>query len=420
MSKASTPDTDIEMHNASHLESDVMHPIAILMDELKDADASTRLEAIKRLSTISLALGSERTRTELIPFIQESLMDEEDEILFHLAEELTSFIPLVGGPEYGYHILYVLEALCAAEEPAVRSKAVESLNSILHMLPPSHIEEHFFPLLQRLSSASWYTNRMSAASLYCTAYELFSSSLSKCKDLITMFVHLVQDDTPMVRRAAATHFPDLLSVIKKDDHASHTEELFPAFLQIVQDEQDSVRLLSVKILLAFADKFTQQECSEQLFPVIGTLFMDKSWRVRFVVAELFSSIVKIMQDRLADCINTYIQYIQDYEAEVRTAALGQLEAFCSMIPKDSIEKIIFPALNDILIDPHPYVRAALANQVDSLAPLLGKDVSMELLMPLLMKLLNDEHADVRLNVISKLEKVNEGNSLYHYIIDTHL
>lgn len=411
MSKVSTSDNDIEMQNASHLESDAMHPIAILMDELKDTNTSTRSNAIKRLSTIALALGSERTRTELIPFIQESLMDEEDEILYNLAEELGNFVPLAGGSEYGHHLLYVLETLCAAEEPAIRSRAVESIGSILHTIPLSHIEEHFIPLLQRLSSASWYTNRMSAASLYCTTYELFSSSSSKCKNLIAMFVHLVQDDTPMVRRAAATHFPDLLSTIKKNDLVSCMDELFSSFLQIVQDEQDSVRLLSVKILIEFADKLTKQECSEQIFPVIETLFMDKSWRVRFVIAELFSSITKIMQDRLVDCINIYVQYIQDYEAEVRTAALSQLEAFCSMISKDSLEKTILPALNDLLTDPHPYVRASLANQVDSLAPFLGKDVSMKLLMPLLMKLLSDEHADVRLNVISKLEKVNEGNNI---------
>ena len=46
-----------------------LYPIAILIDELKHDDVALRLNAIRRLSTIALALGVERTRDELIPFL---------------------------------------------------------------------------------------------------------------------------------------------------------------------------------------------------------------------------------------------------------------------------------------------------------------------------------------------------------------
>lgn len=49
-----------------------------------------RLNSIKKLSTIALALGEERTRTELIPFLTESIYDE-DEVLLALAEQLGTF-----------------------------------------------------------------------------------------------------------------------------------------------------------------------------------------------------------------------------------------------------------------------------------------------------------------------------------------
>lgn len=63
-----------------------------------------RLNSIKKLSTIALALGIERTRSELIPFLTESMYDE-DEVLLALAEQLGQFTPLVGGPEYVYCLL---------------------------------------------------------------------------------------------------------------------------------------------------------------------------------------------------------------------------------------------------------------------------------------------------------------------------
>jgi serine/threonine-protein phosphatase 2A regulatory subunit A len=70
--------------------NDELYPIAVLIDELKvmllettevrpgqmltnhfsqHDDVLLRLNAIHRLSTIALALGAERTREELIPFL---------------------------------------------------------------------------------------------------------------------------------------------------------------------------------------------------------------------------------------------------------------------------------------------------------------------------------------------------------------
>ena len=68
-----------------------------------------RLNSVKKLSTIALALGVERTRNELIPFLTETIYDE-DEVLLALAEQLGNFTKLVGGPEYVYCLL--VSALC--------------------------------------------------------------------------------------------------------------------------------------------------------------------------------------------------------------------------------------------------------------------------------------------------------------------
>ncbi len=97
-------------------------PIAILMDELRSEDVQLRLNAIHRISTIALALGPERARDELIPFLQDSV-DDEDEVLLALAEELgRNFEEYIGGPEYAHVLLGPLENLSAVEETLVRDK----------------------------------------------------------------------------------------------------------------------------------------------------------------------------------------------------------------------------------------------------------------------------------------------------------
>lgn len=99
-----------------------LYPIAILIDELKSDDVTLRLNAIHRISTIALALGPERARDELIPFLQDSL-DDEDEVLLALAEELgQGFVEYLGGPAYAHLLLGPLENLAAVEETVVREK----------------------------------------------------------------------------------------------------------------------------------------------------------------------------------------------------------------------------------------------------------------------------------------------------------
>jgi serine/threonine-protein phosphatase 2A regulatory subunit A len=41
----------------------------VLIDELKNEDIQQRLNAIRKLATIAKALGSEKTRSDLIPFL---------------------------------------------------------------------------------------------------------------------------------------------------------------------------------------------------------------------------------------------------------------------------------------------------------------------------------------------------------------
>jgi hypothetical protein len=110
-----------------------MYPIHLLMDELKSDDVHLRLASIRRLSTIALALGPQRTRDELIVFLQDQL-DDEDEVLLVLAEELGGFADYVGGPEYAYLVMGPLENLAAVEETLVREKVSMQAPPLLHLL----------------------------------------------------------------------------------------------------------------------------------------------------------------------------------------------------------------------------------------------------------------------------------------------
>ncbi|KAL7676879.1 hypothetical protein ACOME3_003127 [Neoechinorhynchus agilis] len=89
---------------------DELYPIAVLIDELRNEDLQLKLNSIRGISTIAAALGPERTRAELMPFLSDSVYDD-DEVLLILAEQLAKFVPYVGGEEFVHVLLPPLENL---------------------------------------------------------------------------------------------------------------------------------------------------------------------------------------------------------------------------------------------------------------------------------------------------------------------
>ncbi|KAF1350955.1 protein phosphatase PP2A regulatory subunit A [Delphinella strobiligena] len=385
-------------------QSDELYPIAVLIDELKHDDVLLRLNAIRRLSTIALALGPERTRDELIPFLDESVEDE-DEVLTALSEELGGFVEYVGGPEYAHVLLSPLENLAAIEELLVRDKAVESLNKICEQLSQDQVEQYFIPLIGRLSKADWFTAKISATGIYKVAYT--KSTPASQESLRQGFSQLVHDDTPMVRRQAAINLAKFLRAMPP---AVVIDEMIPLFQHLAADDQDSVRLLTVEVLVAIAEVVPKEQQSSHgvLLTALRTLFEDKSWRVRYMVADKFEKIAQAVDEEVVsrDLVPAFIKLLKDTEAEVRGAIAGQIPGFCALVERETLLQEIMPAVEDLVSDSSQPVRASFGNQISGLAPILGKQATTEHLLPMFLQMLKDDFPEVRLNIISKLELVN--------------
>ncbi|OAL63444.1 phosphatase 2a 65kd regulatory sububit [Trichophyton rubrum] len=375
-------------------ENDELYPIAVLIDELKHDDVILRLNAIHRLSTIALALGPERTRDELVPFLDDSVEDE-DEVLTALSEELGNFVEYVGGPEYAHVLLSPLEHLAAIEEPLVREKAVESLNKICEQLSPRQIEDNFIPLTIRLSKADWFTSKISAAGLYCTPYRTASPALQQ--GLRQQFGQLVHDDTPMVRRQAANN---LAKFVKEMDSQVIIVEMVPLFQNLANDDQDSVRLLTVEILISIAEEIPKEQQSSHgvLLTALRNLFEDKSWRIAKAVDE---EVVN------RDLVPAFVKLLKDTEAEVRTAIAGQIPGFCRLLDRETLLNEIMTSIEDLVSDPSqhmlkdefPDVRLHIISKLELVNKVIGIDLLSQSLLPAIVQLAEDKQWRVRLAII---------------------
>ncbi|XP_050035276.1 uncharacterized protein Pp2A-29B isoform X2 [Dermacentor andersoni] len=386
---------------------DSLYPIAVLIDELRNEDVQLRLNSIKKLSTIALALGVERTRSELIPFLTDTIYDE-DEVLLALAEQLGNFTPLVGGPEFVHCLLPPLESLATVEETVVRDKAVESLRAISQQHSAADLEQYFVPLVKRLASGDWFTSRTSACGLFAVCYPRVSPAVKA--ELRSHFRNLCQDDTPMVRRAAASKLGELAQVVEPEWLKG---DLVAMWGYLAQDEQDSVRLLAVEACVSLAGLLPREDLEPLLLPTLRQAAEDKSWRVRYMVADRFTDLQKALGPEVtrADLVLAFQNLLKDCEAEVRAAAAHKVKDFCQNLPPEVQEQVIMsnilPCVKDLVSDPNQHVKSALASVIMGLSPILGKQNTVEHLLPLFLSQLKDECPEVRLNIISNLDCVNE-------------
>lgn len=93
----------------------------------------------------------------------------------------------------------------------------------------------------------------------------------------------------MVRRQAAINLAKFLRVMPPE---IVIEEMIPLFQHLAGDDQDSVRLLTVEVLVSIAEVVPKDQQSSHgvLLQSLRTLFEDKSWRVRYMVADRFEKV----------------------------------------------------------------------------------------------------------------------------------
>lgn len=103
-------------------------------------------------------------------------------------------------------------------------------------------------------------------------------------------------------------------------------DLLPLFGGLASDDQDSVRHLTVTDLIAIAQQLNTQETQEYLGTGIRNLWADKSWRVRYSVADNWVPLAMAVGGEHAgeELVAAFVRLVKDNEAEVRSAIAKQI------------------------------------------------------------------------------------------------
>ena len=79
----------------------------------------------------------------------------------------------------------------------------------------------------------------------------------------------------------------------------------------------------------FAKALSNQKINQHLMPYLKKFAVDKSWRIRYLVADKIMDITNVIgvENAREHLTTYYCQFLEDTESEVRTAAVRRLSDF---------------------------------------------------------------------------------------------
>jgi serine/threonine-protein phosphatase 2A regulatory subunit A len=384
-----------------------------LLEDLQSQDIKTKKNAVQNLRGISLALGRERTRKELLPYLNSCIDEEEDEIIIELAKVLSNFIDCIGGKQYIKELFNLLEVILAIDEPFVIKETINSIKLIVKQIGKvSEVENDLISMINNLYASEDINQKKSAMNLLIF---LFKDLNENNKNIaLNYFDKFVVDNNIYIRKELLKEITEISLLLSID----YIKKLINI---ILKDKNDSMRIDIINIILSIRQHPNINDFISVIYDLIPKLSEDTNWRVRLTVADKLNDILNFpnIDNKFKQVsINIFAKLIEDGEAEIRNVCCLRLEEISKiLINENNFEKIL-QNLRKLEKDQKNFVRGALASNVLKLCSLVGNKTN-DYILPIFLTLMKDENIEIRMTLInnlSELNKVIEINNIIEIIM----
>ena len=388
--------------------ADYVDALELFKLDIRSDNLNTRIECISNIKIIAHALGKAKANSVLVPLIADCVKGvfcpDDDEVLLAFAKHLPDLLPFLPSDTGPASIVPILESLASQDETVIREAAVVSLGRIAQS-SQSVCNETCFPALIRLFKAEWFSQKLSACGL---SHYVYSHVPDDGRNQIrSLFISCANDETPMVKRAAAANLHRLLPVVEKN---FIIDEFITVYQSLAQDEtQETVRTSCVVASQALCHILDEKEATQFLRDTVAALAMDKSWRVRLAVAKIFGELCQSIgkESTRSHMLEPLVLLMRDQEPDVRKAAVEALTDAAKLLPVEDFISDLVPLFSLISKDPVQQVRSALSGCIGHLAKILGREFTMNQLLPLLLESVKDDHPTIRYNATGSIGSMCE-------------
>jgi serine/threonine-protein phosphatase 2A regulatory subunit A len=340
-------------------------------------------------------LQPDKIISEFIPYIQKIISTEEDEVLLAISEELPRFKSVLDGKQMTA-VLPLFLSLLGCEETVVRESTVEGLRKLVPSFTDEQVQKDLIPMVVNISNGEAFQFKVSACYLIRICYPKAGKEKEK---LVNLYFKLCDDDTPIIKRTAAKEFGPLCLIIEKDTVKSEMLNCYKKFM----NESDTVRVTILPSIVQLSKIFQEPELQKLHIQNINSASIDKSWRVRNELANLYPQFIDYFQNNPnLDLVQPICTLMKDSETEVKASALKALNQIISKLPSDKVNTQIVPTLRGLNNESNKDTKSnigLLFGPISRIIGYTGFNANLGTMMDTLMK---DENADVRLGVAKSM------------------
>ena len=387
-----------------------------LLEDLQSQDNKTKINAIHNLTNISLALGCEATRKELLPYLKNCINnEEEDEILIELAKILSNFLTCIGGIKYINELLNIFEVILSIDEPGIRKEAINSLKNILNQIGNiKDIEKELMNLINKFYSSDDVNQKLSALNIIILVYQNLEESNKKT--VINFLENFSNSNNLSIRK-------ELISELIKITKYLNIDIIKKFIDTLIKDENENIKIDIINLILSLKEHKDLLQIIDYIYDLIQKLSEDLNFKVRLSLINNLPEILnfpKITYNFKQLVLNIYIKFLEDNEDQIRNACCLNLEEITKLLINEINFNKLLQNLIKIAKDQKTFVRNSLAENIFKICPLLNKKQLNEIIFPMFNDLINDENFDIRINLINNiinLSKNSDLNNINNFITD---
>ena len=373
-----------------------------LLEDLQNADIKTKKNAFQNLRGISLALGRERTRKELLPYLKSCIDEEEDEIIIELSKVLSNFIDCIGGKQYIKELFNLLEVILAIDEPFVIKETINSIKLIVKQIGKvSEIENDLMTMINNLYLSEDINQRKTAMNLLIFLFKDLNKNNKN--EAINYFDKFIVDNNISIRKELLKEITEITLLL--------TIEYIKKLINIIlKDKNDSMRIDIVNIIMSIKQHPNINDFINVIYDLIPKLSEDTNWRVRLTVTDKLNEILNFpnIDNKFRQIsVNIFAKLVEDSEPEIRNVCCLRLEEITKILKNENNFDKILQNLRKLEKDQKNFVRGALASNILKLCSLVGNKKTNDYIFPIFLTLIKDENLEIRMTLINNLSELNK-------------
>lgn len=343
-------------------------------------------------------LTPDKIISDFIPYIQKIIPQEEDEVLLAISEELPKFKSYLDNKQMTA-VFPLFQALLGCEETVVRESTVEGLRKLIPTLHDDQVQKDVISMVLNISNMETFQWKVSACYLIRICYPKAGKEKER---LLSLYFKLCDDDTPIIKRTAAKEFGPLCLIVDKEFVKTEMMNYFKKFM----NESDIVRVTIMPALVQLSKLFQDSESQKLNLQYILNASVDKSWRVRNELANLYPLFIDYFTStHSADLVQPMCTLLKDSETEVKTSALKALNQVITKFPASNVSSLVVPTLRGLNNESNKDTKMNIGLSFGKIAKIIGYTAFNSNLGVMMDALMKDEKAEVRLGIAKSMYEI---------------